>query len=104
MGVRRAGGSTSARYDALESIAWYDPNSNDQTHSVALKKANGFGLYDTLGTVWEWVEDAYEADPKKRILRGGSFYNIARDLRVSNRLWATPETAHRNMGLRCAGN
>ena len=98
------GGATGARYALLDSVGWYDANSKDQTHPVAGKKANAFGLYDTLGNVWEWVEDSYSADPKKRVLRGGSFYNTARDLRVSGRLWALPETAHRDMGIRCAGN
>jgi eukaryotic-like serine/threonine-protein kinase len=91
-------------YDSVASIAWYDGNSNDQTHPVAQKKPNLFGLYDMLGNVWEWVEDTYDRDRGKRVLRGGSFYNLARDLRVSNRLWAFPETNHRNMGVRCAGN
>lgn len=98
------GGTTEARYGVLDFIAWYDANGKDQTHPVAKKEANAFGLYDTLGNVWEWVEDSYSADPKKRILRGGSFYNVARELRVSNRLWAFPDTDHRNMGVRCVGN
>jgi sulfatase modifying factor 1 len=98
------GGTTGARYALLDSVAWYDANSKDQTHPVAEKKANAFGLFDMLGNVWEWVQESYNADPKKRILRGGSFYNLARDLRVSNRLWAFPETDHRNMGVRCVGN
>ncbi|MDA0205215.1 MAG: SUMF1/EgtB/PvdO family nonheme iron enzyme [Acidobacteria bacterium] len=88
---------------ALEDVAWYDGNSEDRAHEVAQKGANAYGLYDMLGNVWEWVEDAYEEDAAKRLLKGGSFYNVARDLRPPNRLWATPETAHRNMGFRCAG-
>lgn len=55
-----------------------------------------------LGNVWEWVQDSYEANRDMKILRGASFFNIARDPRVSNRLWALPETAHRDMGFRCA--
>lgn len=98
------GGATGPRYASLDSIAWYDGNSHDRTHPVAQKNPNAFGLYDMLGNLWEWVDDRYEADPSKRMLRGGSFYNLARDLRVSNRLWASPQTAHRNMGFRCAGN
>jgi formylglycine-generating enzyme required for sulfatase activity len=97
-------GSAGPRYDALESIAWYDANSSDQTHEVRRKKANAFGLYDMLGNMWEWVQDAYGENGEKRVLRGGSFYNLARELRVSNRLWALPETAHRDMGVRCAGD
>jgi formylglycine-generating enzyme required for sulfatase activity len=90
-------------FAALAGFAWYDGNSEDRVHAVALKEANPAGLHDMLGNVWEWVEDAYEEDAAKRLLKGGSFYNVARDLRSSNRLWATPETAHRNMGFRCAG-
>lgn len=97
-------GDGRARYGGIESIAWYDGNSGGQSHAVASKQPNGFGLYDMLGNMWEWVEDDFSAQPGKKILRGGSFYNLARDVRVSNRLWASPETNHRNMGVRCAGN
>lgn len=97
-------GTSGPSYGPLQSIAWYDSNSGDRTHPVAQKQPNAFGLYDMLGNMWEWVQDSYDADPAKRILRGGSFFNLARDLRVSNRLWAAPDTNHRNMGFRCAGD
>jgi formylglycine-generating enzyme required for sulfatase activity len=96
------GGQPASRYGARDAVAWYDANSSDQTHPVAQKKPNAFGLYDMLGNVWEWVQDSYRGNATKRILRGGSFYNLRRELRVSNRLWADPQTAHRNMGFRCA--
>ncbi|HEY7387621.1 MAG TPA: formylglycine-generating enzyme family protein [Bryobacteraceae bacterium] len=98
------GGTSGPRYGALGSIAWYDENSSDESHPVAQKKPNAFGLCDVLGNMWEWVQDSYGEKLENRVLRGGSFYNLARDLRVSNKLWAAPETAHRNMGVRCAGN
>jgi formylglycine-generating enzyme required for sulfatase activity len=84
-------------------VAWYDSNSEDRTHEVGQKEPNAYGLFDMLGNVWEWVEDS-EKNSTKKVLRGGSFYNLARDLRVSNRLWAEPTTHHRNMGFRCAGD
>ena len=91
-----------SRYGPIEEIAWLDSNAGDQTHEVAKKRPNGYGLYDVIGNMWEWVQDSY-GDSGKKILKGGSFYNLARDLRVSNRLWATPDTRHRNMGFRCVG-
>ena len=98
------GGSPAGTYGQLDQIAWYDGNSTDQTHAVGQKLPNDYALHDMLGNVWEWVQERYEVETNKRILRGGSFYNASRELRFSNRLWAIPETAHRNMGVRCAGN
>lgn len=94
------GGSAAPQYGSLVSIAWFDSNSEDKTHPVATKAPNAYGLFDTLGNVWEWVQDSYDAE--KKILRGGAFVNLPRDLRVSNKLWATPDTRHRDMGIRCA--
>lgn len=98
------GGTGGSRYGELTLIAWYDSNSADETHQVAQKHPNPFGLYDMLGNIWEWVQDSYGESGDKRILRGGSFSSLPRDLRVSNRLWALTETNHRNMGFRCAAS
>jgi formylglycine-generating enzyme required for sulfatase activity len=98
------GGATTARYGPLDDVAWHDRNSGDSTHAVGQKLPNAYGLFDTLGNVWEWVEDVYPQAPEKRILRGDSFYNLPQHVRVSDRLWALPQTAHRDMGVRCAGD
>lgn len=95
------GGTNALPLQPLTDIAWFDANSNDETHPVATKQPNGYGLFDMLGNVWEWVQDP-GIEPGEHILKGGSFYNIARDLRVSGRLSAPPGLNHRDIGFRCA--
>jgi Sulfatase-modifying factor enzyme 1 len=97
------GGTTQLPQEPLGARAWLDPNSDDQTHPVGTKLPNGYGLVDMLGNVWEWVQDA-GIEPGEHILKGGSFYNSGRDLRVSNRLSAPPGLDHRDIGFRCASS
>jgi formylglycine-generating enzyme required for sulfatase activity len=43
----------------IEEYAWIDTNSDSQTHAVAQKKPNPWGLYDVHGNVAEWTLDQY---------------------------------------------
>jgi formylglycine-generating enzyme required for sulfatase activity len=102
-------GSAAARYGDLDQIAWYFENSGGETHPVALKQPNGWGLYDMLGNVWEWCADAYwEYGTGKSgasvlcVLRGGSWFNDARYLRAAYRYHYEPSYRHNDPGFRCA--
>jgi formylglycine-generating enzyme required for sulfatase activity len=97
------GGTPELPEEPLGAYAWYDPNSNESTHPVATKLPNGYGLRDMLGNVWEWVQGAGK-ERGEHILKGGSFYNTARDVRVSGRMSAPPDLRHRDLGFRCASS
>ncbi|MBZ5530915.1 MAG: formylglycine-generating enzyme family protein [Acidobacteriia bacterium] len=112
------GGNESCRYGLLPETAWYHDNSEGTTHPVGQKKPNSFGLYDTLGNVWEWVQDRYspdyyshspERDPtgpatgEYRVARGGSWRGVARGLaRVSSRYVLKSGVRSIVVGFRCA--
>jgi formylglycine-generating enzyme required for sulfatase activity len=71
------------------------------TAPVGSFAANAFGLFDTVGNVWEWVEDCwhenYEGAPNdgsawtrggecnRRVLRGGSWFSFPSGARSAHR-------------------
>jgi len=78
-----------ARAGADDDISWDEIRASavigtTTTSEVGTKKPNAWGLYDTLGNVWEWVQDFYNekifADPtppkkgKEHVLKGAPFY------------------------------
>lgn len=85
--------------DIIDEVAWYQKNSNDQTHDVGQKAPNQLDLYDMNGNVWEWCQDDHDPDinnipqdgsplsgrSNDRILRGGCYHNWAIHCTVSKR-------------------
>ena len=102
---------------SLSEFAWFNKNSDKQTHEVSLLKENGWGLYDILGNVWEWCQDTYDEnyyekssskDPmgplgeknSVKVCRGGGWNSIPSDLRVSARQGVVANSSNANVGFR----
>jgi len=88
-----------------------------QTTPVGHYPANGYGLCDMAGNVWQWCNDAYSgsfysvspaADPTgpatgdKKVVRGGCWKFFATQCRVSSRSNALPAARQGNIGFRVA--
>ena len=57
----------------------------DGTCPVGSYGSNAAGLSDMVGNLWEWVEDCWEGNCDRRVLRGGSWSSLAESLRPGAR-------------------
>jgi len=103
--------------DDVDAAGWTVSNAKGRPHAVGEKQPNGWGLYDTVGNVWEWTWDwqgKYKrksltdptgpaVPPKKdprRVLRGGSWVMFTTVATVATRNGHAPDRADSNTGLR----
>ena len=88
--------------EELDGWAWTSP--------VGSFPANGYGLLDVCGNVWEWTSSAYPTPPGEQqrcVVKGGSFLcadNYCMRYRPSALIAQTLDTATCHMGFRCASD
>jgi formylglycine-generating enzyme required for sulfatase activity len=89
----------------------------EKTVPVGSLPANPWGLHEVHGNVWEWVQDRYQDNYRgaptdgsaweaggssARVVRGGSWLNVPRDLRAANRNGDGPDNRDNFLGFRLA--
>ena len=98
----------------VDDVAWYSSGAGNTTHPVKTKMANGRGLYDLSGNVFEWLWDLYlpnyetltPVDPMgpssgaDRVVRGGSWGYTAVGARVAYRDRFAPTIRSQGLGIR----
>ena len=95
--------------------AWTSETSGGRTHAVAIQEANAWGLYDMLGNVLEWTQDAYvygdypggaSVDPQGpsagsfRVQRGSSWDESAAYASPARLAIGQPDGHYRSLGFR----
>ena len=85
----------------IDEVAWYYDNSGQTTYPVAQKKANGYGLYDMSGNVWEWCWEYEEPHYRnRRYICGGGSRSYDHGCEVDFRLTSSANNRDGDTGFR----
>ena len=117
--VCRSGGQDEefAGGSEVDSVAWYAENSDNEAHGVGLLQANGAGVFDFSGNVWEWTMDHYDSkayakhvqfnpvqdfngEDFRMVVRGGSWRSKQQSLRCTARYGLPPDDTNVFLGFR----
>jgi formylglycine-generating enzyme required for sulfatase activity len=107
-------GTKTARFfgesgDGLDHYAVYNANSQDKLWPVGSLRPNPWGLFDIYGNVLEWCQDEAsehgfeppgQNDEMNRVIRGGSYRWLERELRSARRYKYHPTARFAFLGLR----
>lgn len=108
----RAGTTEAVPGGSLDAIAWYDQKGGPKTKPVGTKAANAWGLFDMMGNVMQWTQDAYSSFKKNdvsdpvnakgdtRVVKGGGWDALPGVMRVSARWGIAPNLKNNNAGFR----
>lgn len=122
--TRNEEGSYLANFKPMRGNYVADSRDNATTKKVANYLPNSYGLYDMAGNVAEWTSNAYDesgyeimgdlspdvqynAKPddqpalKRKVIRGGSWKDIAYYIQVSTRSFEYQDSAKSYIGFRC---